>query len=451
MTQNHNYDTPAQGATNWDLPLNSNFEQLDTDVEIRDSKSNVGTYQPKAGAKFLATDTGDVYLGDGSAWNRLGGIADTAGTVSASIQRELLRGNVVPMAPGTSAADAIDPATTNTPIQDGIDAVAKKGGGYALLPPTTIPESGPVHARTDTGLVGFGPDTTKISFPANSDGLVFDASQNGGQAVSRFSIDGVALNGPGPTTSSGVAVHFTDGDTSQCTFGHVIFWGWKNSVYRVDSGVGPFENRHELLTVYGCDAGDENALFEFNSWYGPAQWFGTVVAYPESSSSGKTSTLIYSKGGTQLFDVVTTGGTIGTLLHQLWDGNVRVGTAHWEPENSLAASAANPGALFRFEGGLEGEVGRVKLVNVSGTASTVDYVYELAYDSYMGRPANQKRLGPVFRHRDLVNQNVVDVASPIDRSLPSFYDGATADVDVTHSSGKTGGLRVLGEAGVGMG
>ncbi|GGL55831.1 hypothetical protein [Halocalculus aciditolerans] len=72
MTENHNYNTPAKGTLDWDVPLNTNFESLDTDVEIRDTEANRDDYAPKEGAKYLSTDTGSVYLGDGDAWNELG-------------------------------------------------------------------------------------------------------------------------------------------------------------------------------------------------------------------------------------------------------------------------------------------------------------------------------------------------------------------------------------------
>lgn len=71
MTENHNLNTPAKGTTDWHVPLNDNFERLDTDVEVRDSEGNRGQYTPKAGAKFFATDTGAAFIGDGSNWNRL--------------------------------------------------------------------------------------------------------------------------------------------------------------------------------------------------------------------------------------------------------------------------------------------------------------------------------------------------------------------------------------------
>jgi flagellin-like hook-associated protein FlgL len=63
MTENHDYNTPARGAQNWDEPLNANFEQLETDVEIRDTTANLSQYTPEEGAKFLATDSGVVYAG----------------------------------------------------------------------------------------------------------------------------------------------------------------------------------------------------------------------------------------------------------------------------------------------------------------------------------------------------------------------------------------------------
>lgn len=71
MTENHDYTTPEQGATNWHNPINRNFSLLDADVEIRDQAANRDQYDPKDGAKFLATDTGERYIGDGSQWEQL--------------------------------------------------------------------------------------------------------------------------------------------------------------------------------------------------------------------------------------------------------------------------------------------------------------------------------------------------------------------------------------------
>ena len=73
------YITPEQGTVDWHLPLNDNFTRLNRDVEIRDLDANRGSYDPRAGAKFLATDTGAVYIGDGGRWSLLGSISGTSG------------------------------------------------------------------------------------------------------------------------------------------------------------------------------------------------------------------------------------------------------------------------------------------------------------------------------------------------------------------------------------
>lgn len=66
------YTTPSEGTLDWHVPLNENFERLDRDVEHRDEESNLDQYDPAAGAKFFATDSGAIYSGDGSAWTLIG-------------------------------------------------------------------------------------------------------------------------------------------------------------------------------------------------------------------------------------------------------------------------------------------------------------------------------------------------------------------------------------------
>lgn len=81
-TDNHGYDNSYQDGDSWDY--NDEFDALDTDVEVRDAKANRTNYTPKSGAKFLATDTGDVYRGDGSQWVWIGQISDPDSFADAS-------------------------------------------------------------------------------------------------------------------------------------------------------------------------------------------------------------------------------------------------------------------------------------------------------------------------------------------------------------------------------
>ena len=66
------YTTPNEGTLDWHVPLNENFQQLDRDVELRDEESNIDQYDPVAGAKFFATDSGAIYSGDGADWTLVG-------------------------------------------------------------------------------------------------------------------------------------------------------------------------------------------------------------------------------------------------------------------------------------------------------------------------------------------------------------------------------------------
>lgn len=436
MTENHGYNTPAAGTTNWNVPLNANFETLDRDVEVRDADANRTNYAAKAGGKFFATDTGRVYVGDGSAWNYVGSLSSdlSGGTMAA-----LVKGNLVVLASQLAAPETVDPSATDTPVQDALDLLAANGGGTVRLPPYAVTEAGSISVPSGASVVGFGPAVTQVTVtPADTDGFVFD-DPNG---VDHAKLDGFTLNGPGPGTPSGVAIHHVNGDTQNLEIGRLIVWGWTNAVYRVDVGVGPFQCRHHEITVYDCDAGNEDGLFEFRSWYGPANWFGTIAAYPIAGTSGANTTVFFTRGGTQTVDYLTMGGSAGTALHQTWDAQVTVRSLHWEP----TALRSTPPAVVRLLGHGPGTVGEVK--QITGDAS---YVYELGYDSYNAMRPARKSLGTYYGLGGSLSANVVNLSSPNDPSAPSFYWGDAADVDVTHAGSNTGGLRALGGAGAPVG
>jgi|AntRauTorcE11898_2_1112593.scaffolds.fasta_scaffold00113_24 hypothetical protein len=85
MTSNR-YNVPELGTTDWHIPLNENFERLNREIEIRDLKSNLEEYDPTNGSKYLATDTGEVYLGDGEQWTSIGSIKSGGSSEGGDIQ-----------------------------------------------------------------------------------------------------------------------------------------------------------------------------------------------------------------------------------------------------------------------------------------------------------------------------------------------------------------------------
>lgn len=63
------YTEPAKGSSDWDVPLNNNFQQLDIDVEHRGTTDpDTAGISPENGAKFLDTSTGEIYTADGTSW-----------------------------------------------------------------------------------------------------------------------------------------------------------------------------------------------------------------------------------------------------------------------------------------------------------------------------------------------------------------------------------------------
>ncbi len=129
MTTNR-YNTPEEGTTEWHIPLNENFERLEQDIEIRDTGSNLSAYDPTEGSKFLATDTSEVFLGDGDQWNAIGslrsGSREADSTASHSVYvRETSGGRYVATdADGSQISDDSDGAAV---LQAGIDSCPDDG------------------------------------------------------------------------------------------------------------------------------------------------------------------------------------------------------------------------------------------------------------------------------------------------------------------------------------
>jgi len=73
-TEQHNWETPDENDRDYVETFSKFFDSLDTAVEIRDSDTNKSNYTPQEGGKFIGTDTGTVYLGDGISWTAVGTI-----------------------------------------------------------------------------------------------------------------------------------------------------------------------------------------------------------------------------------------------------------------------------------------------------------------------------------------------------------------------------------------
>lgn len=74
FTDNHDFGRPTEGGDtdDWGRILNEDLiDLLEERVVVTDTAANRSTYTPYVNAVFIATDTGQIALGDGSAWNDL--------------------------------------------------------------------------------------------------------------------------------------------------------------------------------------------------------------------------------------------------------------------------------------------------------------------------------------------------------------------------------------------
>jgi hypothetical protein len=124
------YNTPAEGTLDWHIPLNENFNKLDRHVEIRDVEDNRDQYEPKSGSKYLATDTGAVYLGNGSQWDKIGAIDSSGSTTTAD-------DGIIIAQPG-DIQSAIDDATDSTDWGQVPSRTVRLVSGKNYYPSSTI-------------------------------------------------------------------------------------------------------------------------------------------------------------------------------------------------------------------------------------------------------------------------------------------------------------------------
>lgn len=177
------YNTPSPGATDWHQPLNNNFEQLNIDVEIRDTEESLNDYTPKDGAMFRATDTGTVYLGNGSDWSRAALSVDSVRSNSLNSIYQITEGHdegdvrAVLDEAGYGDAIVINPAATPIDVTNGSIDIPSGVGVFGYEKESNSSE-GTFRKQFDGDLMTYGDWNTlkNIHLNANaSNGYTGDA------------------------------------------------------------------------------------------------------------------------------------------------------------------------------------------------------------------------------------------------------------------------------------
>ena len=189
MVNNHNYKEPEPGQNDWHVPINENFEQLNKDVEIRDVEEKRPEYDPKEGTKFLATDTEEVFIGDGEQWVELDSRGRTPSFDSVSENIGQTHGDfLIYESEGTyytkrttTGEITTSESDAGVAIQYAVDSLPDEGGVVILGEMSASPDTGIDITRGNVALIGQGRNATLLDFrggpsPANAINIDGDGS-----------------------------------------------------------------------------------------------------------------------------------------------------------------------------------------------------------------------------------------------------------------------------------
>jgi hypothetical protein len=361
---------------------------------------------------------------------------------------DLANGNVVAVTNGSRTA--VDPSGTSTPIQDALNICQSNSGGKVFLPPTSIDEGGTISMKSETMLLGFSVESTTINItPTGVPGIEFNSANNGSEWVRNATIDGFTLNGPGDGATTGPAIVHNGGSTENMHLGKVMVKNWHNAAYRVEGGNYPFQCRHDQFIIYSTDAGDTTnvgssfsggALIEYNAWAaGPANWWGTINAYPTTTSSGVASRILYMRAGSFHIENMNLGGSSGEVAAISTDADCIINRVNYEPgsnpsaETSLVTFCGNTG--FHRLGSLRVTAGNA-VCDYAVTVKSGDQAYDIG----------KVYIGGAEADGGTINNNIVQIASNVSaQSHEVVYEGLSSNV--TDNSGATlsPGVSCLGD------
>lgn len=472
-TENHDFNTPKSGTENWDVPLNENTVALDTRVEVRDTEANRNDYTPKEGAKFLAIDTGTVYLGDGTEWQELGRIDERAtfdaqnydGAVGgAQIQNALdeaaTTDPAVVVVPGDGPDDVSDYTTATRPnawlIRSALEVpsrtILRFSGAHVFLESSAnsnlvrnvAATSGDETRNTDIHIVG-DRSTFLNGNATQQDRPTTDEPQTEPGALDHF---GILLHKVDRCTVGGFQIGRTAGwgvvvqDFTDCAVRNLDF-RQDAAVWNQDgcSFVGPGDRGY--MTGLTGTFGDD-----FATVYGDVSWLNDPVApggdvsnvlisdctvAPASSTDIMSSVRLQTGGGTTITDIVASNLTLNGGYFKLINNNQ---SANYDDLRGISISnvtSSGAGGGLALAGKLEG----VTVTNYQMSDSTDIFFY-----------AN----GDAGTTVKASARNVHVANSSIQSDGPLFYTGKNGGIledvtlrDVTYETvdGGDSGARIL--------
>lgn len=192
-------------------------------------------------------------------------------------------GLVVPVGEGLGMDAAVDPAESETPVQDAIDAIGAARGqgnrGAVLLPPGVVEEAGSLTGTRGKSFVGWGVQASRLRFTAlDEPGITQDPSIARDAGYTYW--DGIRFEGAAgaksDATRTAPAVHIRQSPETEppdairgFNLGHVRFQDWDDPVIHLD-GATIFESHWTWVDMNSFNTG-RNVLVEDTS-LGGSSW-----------------------------------------------------------------------------------------------------------------------------------------------------------------------------------
>jgi len=349
-----------------------------------------------------------------------------------------LDGYVVPVAPGLSANDAVDPSTTTTPVQDAIDLIGRSNPGAVLFPPTRVDEDAPILGTKLKAFLGWRRGPSGINFTDLSasgvrqdPNLSRDIGKSYWSNLLFYGVDQANRTGgaafewnltANTQRSRGVNFH-------QCNFNT---WGGPDPVIKMDPG-GAFEFHWDYLDIANFDG----TAIDFNNG-GVGMSIGSMVITSHPSNSAPC--IKVDVGGEMQFDHISMMEHAGVGV-DITSRKAQFLISQFHFENSSGTDITNIPAVVRVTEPANGGIWKIRMVE-SGEVLNVDSIVDLNGQSIGCIIGALKPSGGVT-----VNDSKVTVRSePIG---PSWYFGPASDITKDGTWTDTGYVRSLDTAGTG--
>jgi len=329
-------------------------------------------------------------------------------------------GRVVPVAPGLGPSDAIDPSETDTPLSDAvsiIDEVGEKPGkGAVLLPPQQITQDEPVRPSQFIQFLGWGPQTSNVTFTnLSEDGFRVTALKEGKFVY----LDGFTISGADKQQrQDGSAIHFANDEASpkQFNIGYIAFREWIDPVLDFENGSLYGSTWRHLDFGWDGNRGREILLRKNQSL------MGTQIDYISAGNATGDAVLSTNFAAARIkIGFINIGGSAGQAANitSARNGRIYIDGINFESGVSTDKPIVE----------LQGQA-PVRLGHVRNTDATVDSIVRLTANNankIIEHVRNLNGFGATVR------TGKIDLAS--EPAGPSYYFGTTEDI--TNTAGAT--------------